>query len=410
MSAAAPSAQAPPPRGVSVRRPMQEATILAGSTLTVLAGAAVVSALPEMERVYAGLPGAGVLVRMVVTLHALGIAVSAPLAGWLMDRWGRRHVVGASLILLAGSGMSGAALESLYGILAGRFLLGVAIGGTMTGFTTLLGDHYEGRRLDRLVGYQSAAMGFGGVLYLLLGGLLADAGWRHPFLLYALALLVLPGLILCVNEPERRLRTLLPSDQGSARPVPVRRVAGFYLMGFAGMIVFFMMPVHLPFLLERVGKAGPAAIGGVMAGSTLSSAVISLFYRSIRNRLSSAAVYGWAFLLMGLGYLGFPLADSVAAVLGAALLSGFGVGMLMPNLNADTVSAVATPLRGRVVGGLVICMCLGQFLCPLLTQPLAEARGEGAAFGWMGGALLLAVCAFAVAGRFRSAEGMGVPG
>jgi MFS family permease len=51
----------------------------------------------------------------------------------------------------------------------------------MTTATTLIADYYEGERRSAVMGQQAAFMGFGGVVFLVLGGVLADLSWRAPF-------------------------------------------------------------------------------------------------------------------------------------------------------------------------------------------------------------------------------------
>ena len=80
-------------------------TILLGGTMTVMAGATIAAALPEMNLVFQDVPNVDFLVKLVLTIPALLIAISAPFSGVLLDRWGRKPVLIAALILygLAGS-------------------------------------------------------------------------------------------------------------------------------------------------------------------------------------------------------------------------------------------------------------------------------------------------------------------
>jgi MFS family permease len=77
---------------------LRKATLLIGSTLTVMAGAIVAPALPQISREFADVPGIELLSRLVLTLPALFMGILAPLAGYLTDRAGRKK----SFVILTG--------------------------------------------------------------------------------------------------------------------------------------------------------------------------------------------------------------------------------------------------------------------------------------------------------------------
>ena len=82
-----------------------------------------------MAEVFSGSPNAQFLTKLVLTTPALFIVVCAPLAGVIIDRYGRLKFLFASLLLYGFAGASGFFLDDLNHILAGRALLGVAVAG-----------------------------------------------------------------------------------------------------------------------------------------------------------------------------------------------------------------------------------------------------------------------------------------
>ena len=117
---------------------------------------------------------------MPLPLPALFIVIGAPFAGILLDKWGRKPVLIVTLILYGLVGSAGFFLDSLTTILISRAILGLAVAGVMSGFTTLITDYFSGPDLNRFLGYQGAFIGLGGVIFLLAAGFLAEAGWRWP--------------------------------------------------------------------------------------------------------------------------------------------------------------------------------------------------------------------------------------
>ncbi|MEE9592610.1 MAG: MFS transporter, partial [Thermoplasmata archaeon] len=102
------------------RARLRNATLLAGSSVAVLPVAALAPALPALAVAFQDTPNAELLVRLTLTLPALLIAIGAPIAGLLLDRWGRRPVIILSLIGFGLAGTSGFFLNSLEAILVSR--------------------------------------------------------------------------------------------------------------------------------------------------------------------------------------------------------------------------------------------------------------------------------------------------
>ena len=145
-------------RSIRLPRWLQTATLLLGSTLIVLSGAVISPNLPYIAEHYAKVPNGGLWVRMIMTLPALMVLLSASVLGWLMDRIGRRPFVLGSVIIFAVAGVSSYWVEPLWGLLLLRALVGLGVAGSSVGFTTLIADLYVGKALDRYLGLQAVVM------------------------------------------------------------------------------------------------------------------------------------------------------------------------------------------------------------------------------------------------------------
>ena len=115
--------------------PLLKLTLLLTSTLTVMAGATIAPSLPGMEKHFSelGVANAELLVRLVLTFPALFIMIGSPIAGIIIDKFGRKPPLAASVLLYGLAGSSGSYLESLELILVGRALLGLAVAGVKIG-------------------------------------------------------------------------------------------------------------------------------------------------------------------------------------------------------------------------------------------------------------------------------------
>ena len=78
------------------------------------------------------------------------------------------------------------------------------------------------------------------------------------------------------------------------------------------------------------------------------------------------------------------------------IIAGLGFGLLMPNLNVWLSSIIPDTLRGRALGGLTTFFFLGQFLSPVVSQPVTNLFGLGKTYNLAGIALLIVSLGFFV--------------
>jgi MFS family permease len=365
-------------------------TLLLASTLTVMAGATIAPSLPAMQDHFSEVANSQFLVKLILTIPALFIALGSPLAGHIVDRLGRKPLLIAGAMLYGLGGASGFVFNSLFLILCGRALLGLAVAGIMVSATTLIADYYQGSARASFMGWQSAFMGFGGVIFLTVGGYLADVNWRLPFLIYLFAWLLLPLIISFLYEPNRNTNITANIEQNFVNiAFPIKLLVVIYASILLMQIVFYLIPVQLPFYLKNLIGANAAQSGLAIALMTFFSAFASLSYGKVKQKLSFIVILALSFLLMGIGNLVIGLASIYGIVLVGLAISGLGLGLLIPNLNVWLSAEVPDILRGRALGGLTTFMFLGQFLSPIVSQPLSQNLSMANIYSLAGTILLI---------------------
>lgn len=364
-------------------------TLLLTSTLTVMAAATIAPALPSMEQQFEAVPNADFLVRLVLTLPALLIALTAPLAGVIVDRFGRKRLLIMGTALYAVAGTSGFIAPTLGLVLLSRVFLGLAVAGIMTSVTTLITDYYADAQRAHLLGLQAGFIGFGAVVFLTLGGFLADVSWRHPFLIYGMALPLLPFVVMALREPDSGSASPQPSDSLPVDTTPWGLLGMLYLMMLITQITFYMIPVQLPFHLVDLVDASASQSGIAIAALSLTYALTSMSYGWLDARLGhmGLVVAGFGLIAIGFGVIAFA-AGWVMIYIGL-IISALGLGMLVPNFNVWLASEVPAAIRGRALGGLTTALFLGQFLSPLVSQPIANATSVGLSYAVVGAAVAL---------------------
>lgn len=377
---AMPEAPAATPRSVHPR--WLAAALLAVSSLTVMAGTPIAPALPEIAAHFAGVADAELLVKLVLTLPGLFIALFAPVMGAVADRFGRKKLLLASAALYGLGGASGLVVDSLFAILVGRAVLGIAVAGIMTTSMALVGDYFTGPARHRFMGLQAAFTAYGGVVFLTVGGALASVGWRMPFLVYLIAPLMLPLLAWALHEPERPAHQAGHAD-GHAK-LPLGPLAAIYAAAFGVMAAFYLIPVQIPFHLKSLGSASPAQAGMAIAASTLASAMISPMFPRVKARLSHPGVLALSLAVAGVGLVLVSLSGAYWQVLLSLAVVGTGLGVHFPNISTWLMAVSPDHLRGRLFGGMTTALFMGQFLSPVLGEALSRTVGTGAGFGVAG--------------------------
>lgn len=368
---------------------LRDLSLMASSMITIIATTVIAASLPYMSEAYASVPDSRLLVSIALTLPALSVALFGPCAGMVIDRWGRKRLFVASMILYGVAGTAGGYLPSLSAILISRFVLGISVAGITTCATALIADYTTDQKLGSLMGKQSLFMALGNVVFVSLGGLLAGYHWRLPFVLYGISLLIVPGVVVSVTEPPRPA-SRGPSPTTAADAIPLGRTLFVYALGFINMVIYFMVPVYLPFHLQSFPNHSSAKVGGLLSLVGLSWGISSSLYHRVRRVLGFEQVMIVALGCMGVSDLLLGLASGYSLVIPALVIAGIGLGAIVPNLNAWLLSFTPPSRKGRVIGGLVFFVFLGQFFSPIITRPLSSSLGFATSY-LAGGAVLLII-------------------
>lgn len=367
------------PRALAARK----LVLLLVATLTIMAGIIIAPSLPAIESRFADEEHIALLSRMVLTLPSLFVALFAPIAGMLADRYGRKRLLVMTIALYGISGASGLLAESMPALLAGRAVLGVAIGGIITLTTALVGDYFTGAERERYLGLQQAFVQLGGVVFVMSGGLLAELHWRMPFLIYGAALILIPAVILCLTEPLRA-RSTQPSVKLTDVPVNWLVVGTVCLLAFLINVSFYTVPSQLQFHMKLLGIYNASGFGMVLAAFNLAGGLIALCFGWVKRRLDTSVIFVIGFGLMAIGFAMLAAASSYAWITAANAILGAGLGIAMPNVMSTAISHSAPMLRGRIAGMVATSIFIGQFASPFLSQYWVSVMGYADMFGNIG--------------------------
>jgi MFS family permease len=367
--------------------------LLAASCLSVLGAVLIAPVLPQMAQEFATVPGVAVLVPIVLTVPALMIGLTAPFAGFVADKIDRKRVLLIALVVYAIVGTAPLYLDSLHAIIGSRVLLGICEAAIMTCCTTLIGDYWSGARRAKYLGMQTLVASVSATAFLAVGGVLGASGWRTPFWLYVVAVLLVAPMARLLWQPAG------PGESAQRlEPMPWRHLLAPCLVSLFGGIVFYALIVQLSFVLAGVGVTSTATIGGISAVMSLATAIGAGSFGRL-SRFTPRALLPIEFGLSGVGLVVVFASTAVPIIAIGAVLTGLGTGMLLPTLLTWAVNRLHFEQRGRGTGLWTGTLFVGQFLSPIALAAIgAGIGGLQPALGVLGvlAAVMAVVTLFAV--------------
>ncbi|MBB3661613.1 MFS family permease [Prauserella sediminis] len=351
--------------------------LLLASTLTVMAGAAV---MPVLELIRSDLDIDGVLAGFVITAHGVVIAAAGPLVGRLIDRYGVRRPLVAGLIVYGIGGSAGLITTDYPTLLASRVVLGLGAAVVFTGTTVALLSLYRGSERDRVMGWRSTATTIGGLVWPLLAGALGGVSWHGAFAVYFVGVpLGIAAIRFLPDDADR--------DGGAERAGGAVRLLRRYpsLLGWYGLMLLmglamYSTAVFLPTRLAGIGVHSPLLVSLFMVASSLVAAVSGLLYARIRGRAGLGALLRFSLACWTVGFVLLAVTGVYPLVLVAGAVFGLGNGLLLPVLTVLIGDTPSVHDRGTATSLSGTAMFVGQFASPLVFGPLIEATSVATGF------------------------------
>ncbi|MET7695378.1 MFS transporter [Streptomyces sp. NPDC005483] len=387
---------------------LRVALLMAGSCLPILGAVLIAPVLPKMQDHFAEVPGASALVPMALTVPALALGLLAPFAGVIVDRLGRKRLLIVATVLYAVFGTAPLWLESLGAIVASRALVGIAEAAIMTCCTTLIGDYYSGRVRDRYLALQTMCASASATAFFAIGGAAGSAGWRTPFWIYAVSLLIAP--LMAIGLPKPTAATGAAAEDGGStdttvapkRSFPFRQLAGICALTVFGALVFYTVPVEMSYLLDALGVTATSVIGLATAIASAATMAGAITFAKLRG--APGPRLPLVFALCAVGFAVVWLADSTPVLIAGAVLNCLGTGLLLPSLLTIAMSKLDFADRGRGTGLWTASFFTGEFICPLVLIAAESALGTlAAAVGLLGLASAVVAVGLFLTARRRGA-------
>lgn len=349
--------------------------LLASATLTVMTGSIIA---PVLNLLRDGLGVDPASAGLIITTHALFMALFSPLIGNLIDRVGARKLFVSGLVLYGLAGGSGLFITSYWVLIVSRAILGIAVAAIATTIAVTILNLYKGVERNKIMGWRGSANSFGGIIWPLIGGFLGGFSWHLPFAVYFLGIPL--GFFALITMPETRKE----KNQNTGSVLKVFRIKPvlFVIYGllFLTMTLLYTIVVFLPQLLETMGISSPFYISLFLAVTALSAGLTSLMYGKIKSRLSYKMIVLIALSLWTVGFTAISQASSSVIIAASVALFGVGQGMVIPAIMVWAGETVATSFRGRIISYLIAFGFIGQFSSTIIFGPVSLLFGLNGVF------------------------------
>lgn len=208
--------------------------LFGAAMMTILGSVLVSPALPGIAKEFSTTPHIELLTGLTLTIPALFMIFFSPIAGALMDKFGKLKFLYPAMILWIFAGVSGAWCADICTLLLSRCAFGIASAFITTGANALLGDYYavgEGRR-DRALSLQGFVMALGGAVLTIIAGYLTSFSWRYAFYVYASGLFVFVFCLFYLFEPRVAKNKAVQNAANADKKVFFKDYASIYFAGF----------------------------------------------------------------------------------------------------------------------------------------------------------------------------------
>lgn len=341
---------------------MLKPTIISISMATVMAGAAISPALGVIAEAF---PHASpTMIKLILTAPALMIIPFTFFTSYLTTKFTKRRIVVFGIAIYLIGGVTPQFAPTIEILILLRLVLGAGVGILMPLSESLIYDYYIGEERTVMMGYNSAFSNFGGIITILLAGWLASFGWKQPFNVYFLGLLILALVLLYLPKGEIRQ----PSQAEKKLKIPLPVYLYSLAMGLI-MLAYYSVSTNMALYLIENNLGGPKISGLIVSLLTVGGMVTSLYLLPIKMTFKNYLI-PIMLMAMGLSFFFLALSNWLILIMIAVCFIGFGQGVLFPVLTMKVLDSVPLHQTDKAIAVATSFIFTGQFLSPIILDNL----------------------------------------
>lgn len=305
-------------------------------------------------------------IGLLITFFTLPGIIFTPIFGILADRFNRKVILVPSLFLFGIAGTACALADNFHQLLLFRVFQGIGSAALGVLNLTLIGDLYFGNDRATVMGYNGSILSIGTALYPAIGGALAIIGWSYPFYLSLLALPIgLFALFFLKNETEQNgleIKFYLKEIKSALFSKTV--LALFLCMFFTFIIIYGGYITFFTVLLDEKFAKSSFAIGAILSGSSLVTAITSAQLGRLTARFNEQTLIKASATLYTLIFLMIPFVDNIWIFAIPISLFGVAQGMNIPSIMNLLTGYAPKEFRAAFLSVNWMVMRLGQAIGP----------------------------------------------
>ena len=362
---------------------------------TMMSNIAIITALPHLKDYFVDEQNIEFLARLMITIPSLAIAFLAPFLGHFIYKIGKQRSALIALFLFAITGSSGLYLETMNQLLISRFFLGISIAVLMIVSTSLVGDYFTGEARHKFMGIQGAFISLGGVFFVVMGGILTDIFWRYSFSIYLIGFILIPLVYIFLKDTVIQHIDMEEDEHINTNLYII------YFLALIFMVVFYILPTQIPFLIINHFGASGVMTGSIIATAFISNAIGAITFRKLKQRFSFGQIYIIGLSIISIGFMAIGSVTNLYFFFLTAPIMGFGGGIMMTNMTGWMLSRTTSKNRIHSSAYLTSSLFLGQFFSPILLHPIVKYFGVKDFFIVIGLFILFVILSYVLIIRFK---------
>jgi MFS family permease len=155
------------------------------------------------------------------------------------------------------------------------------------------------------------------------------------------------------------------------------------------MMVFYILPTQMPFLIINVFHASGTLAGEIIATAFIFNALGAISFVFLKKRFDFKTIYMLGMGIVAVGFILIGLVENVYLFFVTSPIMGFGGGVLMTNITAWMLSHAHHTKRVKSSSYLTSALFLGQFCSPIVFHPFVSYFGVEHFFEVVGTVLIV---------------------
>ena len=320
-------------------------------------------------------------VSWIAAVSSLGIGLVGPAAGWLLDRYDARYVMGTGALLVGLGALASAFCSSYAGLIAATAVYSIGLGASTVLPASLVIANWHGHKRGTALGVTLAGMEVGGMLLTIAcGWLIGASSWRAGYLLIGAPAILIAAPLLFINirsRPSGAFDDHRAAFTGYTLGECAKTRAYWTLMIVqtgSGLLIGAIFP----FLVAYFRVLGyPLTLAALFVTATYGLVIVG---KPLLGALGDAIGSKNA---MALGFLCWAVASAGLVIGNRALTPALfliSVGFALPAAIACVPAVLAQTFGlkrfGSIYGSLAVGNTLGLFLGPIITGVLVDRNGS----------------------------------